>query len=87
MKRHSSIVRVLPVTLPEVTKLVRKGENIKMKIEKLREAKAWAWKRVLVAQSCARVGKKVVVGEVTVPPWQQRDHFTQNRAQFLKFKP
>ena len=35
-----------------------------MKIEKLLEAKAWAWKRVLVARSCARVGKKNVVGEV-----------------------
>ena len=35
-----------------------------MKIEKLREAKAWAWKRVLVKRSCARVGGKDVVGEV-----------------------
>ena len=35
-----------------------------MKIEKLREAKAWAWKRVLVARSCARVGRKGVMEEV-----------------------
>ena len=38
--------------------------RIRTKIEKLREAKAWAWKRVLVARSYARVGEMDVVGEV-----------------------
>ena len=33
-------------------------------MEKLREAKAWARKRVLVARSCSRIGGKVVMGEV-----------------------
>ena len=33
-------------------------------MEKLREAKAWARKRVLVARSCFRIGGKVVMGEV-----------------------
>ena len=41
-----------------------KAEKIRTKIEKLREAKAEARKRVLVARSCARVGEKDVVGEV-----------------------
>ena len=38
-----------------------KAEKIIMKIEKLREAKARAWKRVLVARSYARLGGKDVV--------------------------
>ena len=41
-----------------------KVESIRIKIEKLREEKADARKRVLVARSCARVGEKDVVGEV-----------------------
>ena len=59
LERHSSIVR-LPgrLSLPEGAK----AEKIRIKIEKLREAKAEARKRVLVARSCARVGKKDVIG-------------------------
>ena len=41
-----------------------KAEKIRIKTEKLREAKADARKRVLVARSCARAGRKDVVGEV-----------------------
>ena len=41
-----------------------KAEKIRIKIEKLREAKADARKRGLVARSCARVGRKDVVGQV-----------------------
>ena len=41
-----------------------KAETIRRKTEKLREAKAGAWKGRLVASSCARVGRKDVVGGV-----------------------
>ena len=42
-----------------------KAEKIRIKIEKLRQAKADARKRGLVARSCARAGRKdVMVGEV-----------------------
>ena len=40
------------------------GREDKKKDRKLREAKAEAPKRGLVARSCARVGRKDVVGEV-----------------------
>ena len=41
-----------------------KAEGIRVKRVKLRKAKAEAWKRGLVARSCARSGRKDVVGEV-----------------------
>ena len=41
-----------------------KAEGIRVKRVKLRKAKADAWKRGLVARSCARSGRKDVVGEV-----------------------
>ena len=41
-----------------------KAEKIRIKTKKLRKAKADARKRGLVARSCARVGRKDVVGEV-----------------------
>ena len=41
-----------------------KAEGIRVKRVKLREAKAEAEKRGLVARSCARSGRKDVVGEV-----------------------
>ena len=41
-----------------------KAEKIRIKTEKLREAKADAQKRGLEVRSCARVGRKDVVGEV-----------------------
>ena len=41
----------------------REGREDKNKDRKLREAKAEARKSVLVARSCARVGRKDVVGE------------------------
>ena len=54
MKRHSSS------SLPEG----EKAEGIRGKRVKLRKAKADARKRGLVARSCARSGRKDVVGEV-----------------------
>ena len=47
-----------------VTRRGAEGREDKNKDRKLREAKAEARKRVLVACSCARVGRKDVVGEV-----------------------
>ena len=40
------------------------GQEDKNKDRKATKAKAGAWKRVLLARSCARVGGKDVVGEV-----------------------
>ena len=41
-----------------------KAKGIRARRVKLRKAKAEAWKRGLVARSCARSGRKDVVGEV-----------------------
>ena len=49
-------MRLLPVGV--------KAEGIRVRRVKLRKAKADARKRGLVARSCARVGRKDVVGKV-----------------------
>ena len=51
-------VRASKRLLPEGAK----AEKIRIKTEKLPKAKADAQKRGLVARSCARVGRKDVVG-------------------------
>ena len=54
------------VVVRYVVRLLPKGakaEKIRIKTEKLREAKADARKRRLVVRSCARVGRKNVVDD------------------------
>ena len=53
-------IRPYPGLLPEGAK----AEGIRVKRVKLREAKADARKRGVVARSCARAGRKDAVGEV-----------------------
>ena len=62
LKRHSSIVRHTFITQGG------EGRGEKIRRGKLRKAKAEALKRGLVARSCARSGRKDVVGEVSLPP-------------------
>ena len=77
LKRHSSIVRLpgryvqarsaIPFFLIEGGSLLlpkgAKAEGRRIRRGKLRKAKAEALKRGLVARSCARSGRKDVVGE------------------------
>ena len=70
LKRHSSIVRhpgryvQARSAIPSFRLLPKgaKAEGIRVRRVKLRKAKAEAWKRGLVARSCARSGRKDVVG-------------------------